>query len=97
MHWGTLTGLKKKQKQAVKGAIELCRLTGETIPELPLLIMITRVGPRKLDDDNLQSSCKYIRDEIARIVGVDDGSDQYTWLYKDRIGDYGVEVEIVTR
>lgn len=66
-------------------------------PQLPLVIVITRIGPRRLDDDNLQSACKYVRDEIARKVGVDDGSDQYTWQYDQRVGDYGVEVEMLTR
>jgi len=28
---------------------------------------------------------------------LDDGSPMYTWVYKQRIGEYGVEVELVTR
>lgn len=67
------------------------------IPAPPLVIMIIRVGPRRLDDDNLQAACKYVRDEIARKVGIDDGSPKYTWMYDQRIGEYGVEVEITTR
>lgn len=67
------------------------------IPPPPLLVTITRIGPRKLDDDNLASACKYARDQIASAVGIDDGSEQYTWLYKQAKGGYGVDVEIVTR
>lgn len=92
IHWRTMATLKKKQKTATK--LALC---GRPIPLLPLLITITRVGPRKLDDDNLQSACKYVRDQIATAVGVDDGSEQYTWIYKQQIGRYGVEVEITKR
>ena len=61
------------------------------------MVTITRIGPRKLDDDNLSGACKYVRDEIARMVGVDDGSDRYTWVYKQRTGAYGVDVEIESR
>lgn len=93
MVWQRMARLKKKQKQAVS----LC-IRGLTIPPLPLIVSITRVGPRRLDDDNLASACKYVRDEIARKVGVDDGSDQYSWQYYQRTSsEYGVDVEIVTR
>jgi hypothetical protein len=92
MHWRKMTRVKKNQRIVV-WAVMKDLLT----PRLPLVIVITRIGPRRLDDDNLQSACKYVRDEIARKVGVDDGSDQYTWQYDQRIGEYGVEVEMTTR
>lgn len=57
---------------------------------------ITRVSPRKLDDDNLQSACKYVRDQIADLIGVDDGSPLYTWRYSQRAGKCSVDVEIVS-
>lgn len=91
-HWRKLKRVVDKQKKATKRALK-----DKVIPPLPLLVIMTRVGPRKLDDDNLQGSLKYIRDEIARAVGVDDGSPLYTWLYMDRKGEYGVEVEIIER
>lgn len=92
MCWQRLASVKSKQRKATKLAMKNLK-----IPKLPLVVTITRLGPRKLDDDNLQSACKYIRDEIARAVGVDDGSPQYTWLYGQRTGNYGVEIEMVTR
>ena len=92
MHWRAMDSLKKKQKLATK----LC-MRDVKLPAMPLLVTITRVGPRKLDDDNLASACKYVRDEIAKAVGVDDGSDLYTWMYAQRIGTYGVDVEITQR
>ena len=84
--------LKKKQRTATR----VCMI-GATIPPLPLLVTITRIGPRKLDDDNLASACKYVRDQIAAAVGVDDGSDRYTWRYGQRRGKYGVDVEVTSR
>ena len=92
LHWRAMDSLKKKQKAATK----FC-MYGANIPLPPLLVTITRIGPRKLDDDNLASACKYVRDQIAKVIGVDDGSDLYTWKYQQRIGTYGVDVEITSR
>jgi hypothetical protein len=94
-HWRTLARIKKKQKEAT-----MYCMIGLVIPQLPLVVTITRIGPRKLDDDNLASACKYVRDQIAKQIGVDDGSSDYTWLYSQRIGKnlrYGVDVEISRR
>lgn len=92
MHWRTLDKLKRTQKAATA----IC-LLGAKFPPMPVIVTITRIGPRKLDDDNLAAACKYVRDVIARRIGVDDGSDLYTWRYQQRKGEYGVDVEIVTR
>lgn len=91
LHWRRMVTLKKSQKQATNLFIP------KVLPTPPLLVTITRVGPRKLDDDNLASACKYVRDAIADAVGVDDGSEQYTWHYQQRIGEYGVDVEVISR
>lgn len=62
------------------------------------MVAITRIGPRKLDDDNLLSACKYVRDQIATMIKVDDGSPLYTWRYTQRIDSiYGVEIEFIRR
>lgn len=92
LHWRKFVLLKKQQKRATRLLIPR-----DLIPPLPLLVTITRIGPAKLDDDNLASACKYVRDAIASVVGLDDGSDQYTWRCEQRRGDYGVEVEITSR
>lgn len=94
-HWRSLSAITNKQKAATR--LVMSGIDAPPIPALPLLITITRVGPRRLDDDNLAGACKYVRDAIAAKVGVDDGSDLYTWRYEQRTGPYGVEVEIVTR
>lgn len=83
---------KKQHRQAT-----LAALSGHRLPAPPLLVTLTRVGPRKLDDDNLQGAFKHVRDQIAAMVGLDDGSDQYTWVYRQRAGEYGVEVDLTPR
>ena len=92
--WRSMVKIKRQQRLATK----LCMATvEESLPPPPLIIIITKIGPRRLDDDNLAAACKYVRDQIAAAVGVDDGSDQYTWKYEQRTGQYGVDVEIISR
>lgn len=90
--WQRLSGIKRKHKTATRRA-----MSGFVPPKPPWVVIITRVGKRKLDGDNLYYACKFVRDEIARIIGVDDGSGLYTWDYRQRIGEYGVEIEVLTR
>jgi hypothetical protein len=45
-------------------------------------ITLTRLAPRKLDDDNLAAGFKAIRDAVADWIGVDDGSTSLTWVYR---------------
>lgn len=92
-HWSRTIKLKQLHKMATNLV-----LSTKDIPSPPLTVTITRLGPRRLDDDNLAGACKYIRDAIANKVGIDDGSSQYTWIYKQAISRiYGIDVEIVSR
>jgi crossover junction endodeoxyribonuclease RusA len=63
----------------------------------PVTIVLTRIAPRELDGDNLQSGFKATRDGVADWLGVDDGDKRLTWQYSQRKGaphHYGVEIEI---
>lgn len=51
---------------------------------LPLVITLTRVAPRELDDDNLVGRFKGVRDEVAKWLGVDDRNKAITWRYQQR-------------
>lgn len=52
-----------------------------------LSVTLTRIAPRKLDSDNLQSAFKGVRDEVARFFGVDDGDEsRITWSYFQSTG-----------
>lgn len=88
--WHAIMRLKARQRMAV----HLCMLN-RPLPAPPLIVTITRVGPRALDDDNLSAACKYVRDQIADEVGIDDGSPLFTWRYvQRRAREYNVEIEI---
>lgn len=92
VHWRKMARLKKQQRLAVWMCMREAKF-----PPGPLRVTITRIGPRKLDDDNLASACKYVRDQIANMVGVDDGDSYYEWCYRQRIGRYTVEIDIEER
>jgi hypothetical protein len=49
-----------------------------------ITVTLTRVGIRKLDDDNLAGGFKAVRDAVARWIGIDDGSPIYRWVYNQR-------------
>ncbi len=63
----------------------------------PITITITRIAPRELDGDNLQSGGKATRDGVADWLGVDDGDKRLTWVYQQRKGgvkEYGAEISV---
>lgn len=98
-HWAAKNRRKQDQQEAVAIAM-LNALRGRKV-QIPCVVKLTRIGPKKLDEgDNLSSAFKGIRDQIARQLGVDDGSDQVEFQYSQMpIGsrDYAVKVEISSR
>jgi hypothetical protein len=65
--------------------------------ELPVRVMLTRVAPCALDDDNLRGALKATRDGVADALGVDDRTPLVTWVYHQRRGcvrEYAVVIEI---
>lgn len=93
-HWRAADRRKKREKEAVW--IYLRSKFGLTAPPLPLMVTITRVSPGStpLDDDNTSSAAKYVRDEIARWVGKDDGDPGFTWRCAQARGPWGVVIEV---
>ena len=67
--------------------------------ELPIVLTLTRIAPRKLDSDNLQYAFKAIRDGIAAAYGVKDNDDTVIdWRYSQRTGvprQYAIEASAV--
>jgi len=61
-------------------------------------VRLTRIAPRRLDDDGWQAAAKPIRDGIADWLGVVDNDPRFTWHYAQRRGrprEYAVEIDIV--
>ncbi len=70
-------------------------LTGKQKPPIPCAVLLTRVAPSNgIDDDNLESALKGVRDEIAAWLGIDDRHrDKVRYVYEQRRGPWGVVVE----
>ncbi len=87
-HWGKRASRAKLQRK-------LAWLKARP-GELPLIVILTRIGKRRLDGDNLQGALKSVRDGVADRLGVDDGSPLVRWEYAQEVGkDYAVRIEYV--
>ena len=49
-------------------------------------VTLTRIAPRRIDDDNCIAGMKAVRDEVANILGVDDGDPSVEWRYAQERG-----------
>lgn len=88
-HWTSRHRRRKAQRWAA-----FCHTP---IHQLPCVVTLTRVAPRRLDDDNLRGALKAVRDGIADRLGVDDADPRVEWRYGQRKGEprqYVVEAEI---
>jgi len=96
-HWRKRAERAKTQRLAAKiEAIVHLTHGGHLLGRGSWLITIMRLGKRKLDDDNLASSAKHIRDGIADALGIDDGNERLRWRYaQDTPLPYGVRVEMI--
>lgn len=93
-HWTKRKRRVGAERTATRVAWYACNTK---LPKLPAVVTLHRIAPRRLDDDNLRGALKGVRDEIAKLYGVDDGGDSIRWEYRQRGGkpkQYGVEVWI---
>ncbi len=98
-HWRTRHGRKKKQQEALRKAwsVALSESCQFVLWQTPCVVRLVRVGPRKLDSDNLAGSFKHVQDAIAREIGIDDGDERIKWEYAQApVGKraYQVRVEV---
>lgn len=62
-----------------------------------VVVTLTRIAPRELDDDNLRGALKACRDGVADALGIDDRDARVTWEYAQRRGkprEYAVEINV---
>lgn len=67
------------------------------LPRVPCTIEMVRIAPVALDDDNLPSALKHVRDGIADALGLDDRDKRLKFTCSEKSrgrGDYAVEVTI---
>lgn len=92
-HWTIKARRVKVQRQA----IHLYGKKHMPVP-FPVVVVMTRIAPRLLDDDNATRSCKAVRDELAALMGIDDRDPKVTWVVKQARGavrEYAVRVQMV--
>ena len=79
-HWAA----KAKRQKAHRAAAHLLILQARRAlawPDGRKRVLLTRIGARMLDDDNLAGAFKAVRDGIADGLEINDGSDAVQWRY----------------
>ncbi len=92
-HWRARANRVKSERST---AMVVCRAALTRPKRWPVVVRLTRIGPRKLDSDNVAGACKATRDGVADWLGVDDGDEsRVRWVYAQERGAYGVRVEVL--
>ena len=97
MHWAVKAKLVRDQRTRTRMSLNAAAQSSGA-EMLPATVVLTRVAPRRLDGDNLQSGFKAVRDGVADWLGVDDGNGLIDWQYAQRsgkAGEYAVEIEVI--
>src|SRR4030043_1869749 len=91
-HWTSRAKRFKNQHNAVYWAYHAA---GKPTASLPAVVRLVRLGKKTLDDDNLASSFKAVRDEVAaEILHVDDADSRVRWEYaQEKSTHYAVRIE----
>jgi hypothetical protein len=76
-HWAARLTRKKSQQSTfhILWRVQKPKVT------LPATIKFTRYSCNTLDSDNLAGAFKHVRDQLAKEIGVDDGSKEIKFEY----------------
>lgn len=97
-HWTVRSKRTKGQRIAARLAVQAAPRFKAI--QLPVVVTLTRIAPRQLDDDNLASGFKAIRDGVADALGTDDRNPGVTWRYAQQKGEpreYAMTITITPR
>ena len=90
-HWAAKARRATKGRQQGRLAVQILRAHNYPVADARI-VTLTRIAPRRLDDDNLRGAFKFVRDGIADALGINDGSYAVEWMYDQKPGKYAVEV-----
>ena len=99
LHWAVLKGRHDTQKAATTWALLTIppRVKRLLLAEKRWFVWLTVSGSKRMDDDGLAASCKWIRDAVARFLGVDDGDkSKVRFGYKQVSGPRCVFIEFTS-
>ncbi len=95
-HFRTVAKRKKDQRGIVH--LKLGPMIRGRKLQAACVVTLTRISPRELDDDNLASSFKAIRDQVAAELGIDDRNPIVKWEYgQEKNRARGIRIEIRRR
>lgn len=103
-HWAPKAKRAKQQRQlsawACGGPLAEYRKALAAKRVSRIVLRLTRIAPRQLDDDNLRGALKAIRDGVTDALGLPcDRDERLTWVYlQDRgdVGQYAVRIRVRT-
>lgn len=98
-HWATKARRVKAHRDGAYFVLAATKVNGAVWLRKAgaLMVTLTRIAPRRLDDDNLTSACKATRDGVADWLQTDDRDEHVTWRYGQRSAGakvYAVEIRI---
>jgi hypothetical protein len=76
-HWAA----KRKRKVGQQTAFRIFWKTYKPKVKLPATITFTRYSCNVMDSDNLAGAFKHVRDQLAKELGIDDGSKEIRFEY----------------
>ena len=97
-HWAQRHKLAAEQRLVgCNAGAGLARVLAAQGPVLPCRVVLTRIAPRALDDDNLRGAFKAVRDGVADALGIRDNDPRVKFEYEQERGapkEYGFRVGI---
>jgi hypothetical protein len=98
IHYYVRARVAKSQRQSACSILTFAALrAGKHLRRdwAPCIVLLTRFGPRNLDDDNLAAAFKHFRDGVADFLGVDDGdTSRVRFRYAQERGEYGYRIDL---
>lgn len=94
-HWSKVAARKRVHRQTARMVLQ--QYARPMDDRTQFTVTLTRLAPRKLDDDNLAGGLKATRDGVADWLGIDDGSPRIRWQYaqhKTGPGNYCAWVKV---
>ncbi len=93
-HWRARAERSRNERAAVRAHFQHEQIAplefGETC-----VVKLTRIGPARMDSDNVIGSFKAIRDQVADCLGVDDGDEAtIVFKYAREKGEFAVRIEL---
>jgi len=98
-HWAIKAKRVKEQRGMVSAKLKTI-LKNIDNWDLRRTVVLTRIAPRLLDDDNIRGAMKAIRDGVADVIceNKNDRDPRITWEYKQekrKPKEYEIRVEII--